>query len=206
MGSIVGRHSRRLNGAAFYNDYKGLQLLLRTCPQSTSITCQLPANAGNAHVKGVELESTIKLAEGLTVDGTVGYLDFKYASVNAATGVTLGMKAPFNNKWQASGGIQYALDLGGSGTITPRLDWTYQSSFYYEAVNAATNRIDGRNLFNARLTYDSDDKNWSLSANVTNLANKFYYVGKSDGFANFRMISGVVGRPREWSLTVRRNF
>jgi iron complex outermembrane receptor protein len=140
-----------------------------------------------------------------TIGGSVGYLDFKYTKVNPATNVTLDMKAPFNNKWQASGGIEYAADLG-AGTLTPRLDWTYQSSFYYNAVNAPLNKIDERNLINARLTYETGNRDWSISASVTNLFNKFYYLAANENAANYGVVTDVVGRPREWAVTVKRRF
>ena len=135
----------------------------------------------------------------------MGYLDFNYTSVNPNTGITPDMKAPFNSKWQASGSIEYAVDLGNTGTLTPRLDWSYQSSFYYNAVNTPLDLVAGRSLFNARLTYQDAKKDWSLSLAVTNLANKFYYAGTSYN-ATYGVATGTVGRPREWSITVRRNF
>lgn len=196
----------RLNGAVFYNDYKNMQLTLQACPAfADPFPCAALANAGNAHVKGAELEVTVKPAPGLTIDGNVGYLDFKYTSVNPLTGVTLGMKAPFNNKWQASGSIQYEADLGSAGTLTPRLDWAYQSSFYYNAVNTPLDLVAGRSIFNARLTYQDAAKDWSVSLAVSNLANKFYYIGTSYN-QTYGVATGALGRPREWSVSVRRNF
>jgi iron complex outermembrane receptor protein len=183
-----------------------MQLGLQVCPAfADPFPCAALANAGNAHVKGVELEATIKPVDGLTLEGNVGYLDFEYTSVNANTGITRDMQAPFNNKWQASGSIQYAADLGGAGTLTPRLDWTYQSSFYYNAVNTPLDLVPGRSLFNARVTYEDAQKDWSLSLSVSNLANKYYYTGTSFN-ANYGVATAALGRPREWAVTVRRNF
>jgi iron complex outermembrane receptor protein len=156
-------------------------------------------------VKGVELEASLTPVDGLSIDGSVGYLDFKYTRVDPLTLVEAGMKAPFNNKWQASAGIQYAADLGGKGTLTPRLDWSYQSNFYYNSVNTPLDLVAGRSLFNGRLTYTSSDDVWSISAAVTNLFDKFYYMGTSYN-ANYGVATGAVGRPREWSLTVKRQF
>ncbi|NMN04663.1 MULTISPECIES: TonB-dependent receptor [unclassified Novosphingobium] len=202
---LLGR-ALRLNGAVFYNDYKNMQIQLQVCPAFTDpFPCAAIGNAGNAHVKGVELEATLRPVRGLTIDGNVGYLDFQYASVNANTGISRSMKAPFNNKWQASGSVQYQADLGSAGTLTPRLDWTYQSSFYYNAVNTPLDLVAGRSLFNARLTYEDARKAWSASLGVTNLGNKFYYLGTSYN-ATYGVASGAVGRPREWSLTLRRTF
>ena len=196
----------RLNGAAFYNKYNNMQLALQVCPAfADPFPCAAIANAGNAHVKGVELEGTLRPMAGLTIEGSMGHLDFNYTSVNPNTGITPDMKAPFNSKWQASGSIEYAVDLGNTGTLTPRLDWSYQSSFYYNAVNTPLDLVAGRSLFNARLTYQDAKKDWSLSLAVTNLANKFYYAGTSYN-ATYGVATGTVGRPREWSITVRRNF
>jgi iron complex outermembrane receptor protein len=196
----------RINGALFYNQYKNMQLTLQACPAlADPFPCAAVANAGDAHVKGVELEYNLTPVTGLTIDGAVGYLDFKYANVNADTGITMGMKAPFNNKWQASSGIQYAVGIGSAGTLTPRLDWSYQSSFYYNAVNTPFDLVAGRSLFNGRLTYKSADSKWSVSAAVTNLFDKFYYAGTSYNAA-YGVATGAVGRPREWSISVKRTF
>ena len=196
----------RVNGALFYNVYKDIQLTLYNCPFSSRPSpCGAPANAGSAHVKGAEIEGSLRPIAGLTIDGSVGYLDFKYTQVNASTGVGIDMTAPFNNKWQASGGIEYSADFA-SGKLTPRLDWTYQSSFFYNAVNGPLNRIAGRSLFNARLTYETADRTWSVSGAVTNLSNKFYYVAKNDNAINYGVDTGVVARPREWAVTVKRRF
>ena len=196
----------RLNGALFYNDYKDIQITLYYCANSTSTTCGEPANAGDAHVKGFELEGSLNPVRGLTIDGTVGYLDFQYTRVDTAnTGVTLSMKAPLNSKWQASAGIQYEAPFAG-GTLTPRLDWIYQSSYYYNAVNGPLNLVDGHSIFNARITYETGDRAWSISGSVTNLFNKFYYTAFNDNSTGYGVDTGVLGRPREWAVTVRRRF
>jgi len=200
----------RLNGAFFLNKYKDMQLTLLNCASvspAAATPCSLPANAGDADVQGFELEATVQPVHGLTIDGSVGYLDFDYTSVNAATGITLDMRAPFMPEWQASGGIQYRADLGDDiGTLTPRLDWAYTSAFFYNSNNAPLSEVAGRSIFNARLTYETADREWSLSAAVTNLTDKFYYVGQNENVAAYGVSTGIVGRPREWMLSLRKNF
>lgn len=195
-----------LNGAYFYNDYKDIQRTLYVCPTSASVTCAQPTNGGNGRSQGFELEGFVRPIPALSINGAVGYLDFKYKSINPLSLITLDMTAPFNSKWTASAGAQYAIALGGKGTLTPRIDWSYQSSFYYQAVNNPLNQIPGRSLFNARLTWNSADSAWQVAAAVTNLGNKFYYVGASENVANFGLATSIVGRPREWSLSIRRKF
>ncbi|MCJ2181800.1 TonB-dependent receptor [Novosphingobium sp. 1949] len=197
----------RFNGTFFYNDYKNIQINRYTCSESVLSTCSEPANAGNAHVWGLEGELFAEPLDGLQIDGSFGYLHFQYTSVDASTGVSLAMKAPFNPSWQSSAGVQYKADLGhGIGTLTPRFDWTYQSAFYFNSVNADTNKVAARSLFNLRLTYASHDGDWELSSAITNLFDKFYYTGKADNYSNYGVVTGAVGRPREWFVALRRSF
>lgn len=195
-----------LNGAYFYNSYKDIQRTLFVCPASASVTCSQPTNAGSGHSQGVELEANWRPINGLTLNGSVGYLDFQYDTINPLSLITLGMNAPFNAKWTGSAGAQYEASLGNSGTLTPRIDWSYQSSFYYQAVNNPFNQIPGRSLVNARVTWTSTEDAWQIAAAITNLTNKFYYVGTSENAANFGLATAVVGRPREWSLSIKRRF
>ena len=197
----------RLNGAVFLNDYTDIQLVRYQCPDSVVISCSVPSNAGNAEILGFELETFIEPVDGFTIDGSLGYLDFDYTEItNPATLVTLDMIAPFISKWQVSAGVQYAAELAGGALITPRIDWSYRSDFYYNSINNPFNLIDGYSLFNGRVTYESGDGAWSLSAAVSNIFDTFYYTGKSENIGSFGVVTGSPGRPREWSVSVRRNF
>lgn len=195
-----------LNGTYFYNDYKDIQRTLFVCPTSASVTCSQPTNGGTGHSQGIELEANWRPLDALTLNGSVGYLDFKYDTINPLSLITLDMTAPFNSRWTASAGAQYEVGLGKAGTLTPRIDWSYQSSFYYQAVNNPFNQIPGRSLFNARLSWASPDTLWQVAASVTNLTDKFYFVGASENAANFGLATSIVGRPREWSLSIKRHF
>ncbi|WP_039391086.1 TonB-dependent receptor [Novosphingobium sp. MBES04] len=197
----------RFNGTFFFNRYKDLQINRYFCPESVSPTCSQPANAGDADVWGLEAELFAEPIDNLTIDGAMGYLNFDYTRVDPTTFVEEDMVAPFNPSWQLSAGMQYKAQLGdGIGTLTPRVDWTYQSSFYFNSVNNPDNQIGSRSLFNLRLTYASDDETWQVSTGITNLFDKFYYTGVSENVQNYGVNTGSVGRPREWFLSVRRAF
>ncbi|WP_145206374.1 TonB-dependent receptor [Sphingobium sp. B2] len=203
---LMGR-MLRLNGAVFLNDYKDMQLVRYQCPESVVFSCSVPSNAGDARVLGWELEASLRPTDGLSIDASAGYLDFDYKKItNPATLVTKNMIAPFISKWQLSAGIQYEADLAGSGTLTPRIDWSWRSNYFYNAINNAFNQINPPHLVNARLTYQGPDKDWSLSLGVTNLLDSYYYAGKAENVGSFGVVSGVVGRPREWMITAKKSF
>jgi iron complex outermembrane receptor protein len=212
--STLAGGALRLNAAAFYNDYTDIQLTLLSCPQFGGPgPCALPQNAGDAEVKGVELEMEGRFG-GFGFDLSASYLDFEYTWIHPQAGgaaqpngVQIGMITPFTPEVKASAGLQYEFGLGGGGSLTPRIDVTYQDEMYTNAVNKPTNYVDSRTLANARLTWRAPSGETSVAAEVTNLANKYYYVSKFDLVgAGAGYSTAVLGAPRMWAVTVRHNF
>jgi iron complex outermembrane receptor protein len=147
-----------------------------------------------------------KPTDGLTLDGSLSYLDFQYNSTGAS-GVPLTATTPYTPKWNYSFGIQYDYQLK-SGLISTRFDGQYQSEIYTEPFNRPTGRMPGRFLGNARVSYTTEDKGWQVSLEVQNLFNKFYYQTIEDisNVAAFGSITAAPGLLRTWAVTVRKNF
>ena len=199
----------RLNVSAFYNRYKAIQIALLSCPSVSPGPCALPVNGGNADVKGAEAEAEIHPVAGLEMDGSVSYLDFAYIASSLApnTGILPGMVTPYTPKWKWSFGAQYDFDLGDKGTLTPRIDGSYQSTLYSNALNGPLNQINPYTLWNAKLTYRPTSGGWETSVGVTNLTNKLYYVTTFDlTGAGGGSVDGQPGMPREWLVTVKKSF
>ncbi len=87
-----------------------------------------------------------------------------------------------NPFWTANAGIQYAFQgeaLGGP--ITPRLDWTYESSQIVSGTSTRYNSLlPARSVFNGRVSYDNTARDFTVSAGVTNLFDKLYWVNVFD--------------------------
>lgn len=220
----------RFNVAGFFSKYKDMQLNLSNCTAITGpglgAPCALPVNAGDADIKGVEIETTIRPVDGLIIDGAVSYLDFDYKNFGTFTttigqttstvavggptnlnGPQFGDYAPYTPKWKWSVGIQYAIDLGNSGSLTPRFDASYQGDIYTASANRSSNLIDAYTVANARLTWRNLDEDLDVSLEVSNLFDKYYLLTIYDqtiggqGFA-----TGQPGRPREWAVTLKKKF
>ncbi|MGG2309995.1 hypothetical protein, partial [Salmonella enterica] len=70
------------------------------------------------------------------IDASLSYLDFQYTSVDtASTGVTKGMTTPYTPKWKWNVGAQYMIHGIAGGTLTPRVDGSFQSHIYSDALN-----------------------------------------------------------------------
>jgi iron complex outermembrane receptor protein len=201
----------RFNAAIFTNDYQDIQLPATVClwaPAGQQSPCASQNNVGDADVYGAELEVEWHATDALEIDASLSYLNFEYSRIDpGATNVTLSMVAPYTPENKASIGIQYAFPLSGGGTFTPRLDAVYTDSVYASAVNAPTNFIDSYEVFNARLTWRSASDLWEVAVEGTNLADKYYYVTLFDLWDNGAgYIHGQPSRPREYAMTVKRNF
>jgi iron complex outermembrane receptor protein len=200
----------RLNAAIFTNTYNDIQLPTTVCfwaPPGQQTPCASQDNIGDADVWGLEFEAEWHPTDRFSIDASYGHLNFDYSSVDPSSAVRPGMITPYTPENKASFGLQYEFSLGGGASITPRLDATYTDKVYADAVNAPTNLIDAYNLLNARVTWRSSNATWQAALEGTNLANKYYYVTLFDltgGAAGY--IHGQPSRPREWAMSIRRNF
>jgi iron complex outermembrane recepter protein len=204
----------RVNASVFYSKYNDVQLTLSSCPQyGVGLPCAVVANAGDADVKGAELEVNYRPIAGLSIDGSFSLLDFKYTNINPdaggptrPAGPQYGMRPAYVPETKWSLGVQYQFGLGDKGSLTPRIDVTYQGDLYTNGNNSATNLIDAYTLANARLTWRDGKGDWEASFEITNLTDEYYFLTRFDQFTTTGATDGQPGRPREYALTVKRNF
>src|SRR5690606_24665648 len=99
----------RVNGAGFWNKYNDITFQLSACPSSP---CLRPTNVGKADVKGFELEVAAYPVDGLSLDGSLSYINIKYdADSVAAAGLSGDETFPYTPDWTYSFGIQYDYEL-----------------------------------------------------------------------------------------------
>ncbi len=204
----------RLNLAYYHTDYNGYQGLVSSCPDISPPGfpfCAATRNIGDAKIDGFELEFDARPVEGLSIDGSFSYTDFRFTSGLAGSGIVPGVTdAPFVPKWKYAVGGQYEIPLGNAGTLTPRLDWTWQSAMESNIPNNVPGyffgEVEERGLLNARLSYRSLDEDWEFALAATNLTDKFYYNNKYDRVVQSGNVYGMPGRPREIIASVKRRF
>ncbi|OYX66017.1 MAG: hypothetical protein B7Y88_06065 [Sphingomonadales bacterium 32-64-17] len=204
----------RLNATAFYMDYEGYQGVPQVCLDADGE--QLPVdqggvpglcgqylNIGDARVQGFELETTIEPVWGLVFDGSMSLTDFEFTAINfPTTSIVVGAKRPGIGEFKWAAGVQYTLDIAGVGSLTPRFDVVYTPGYCGNFTCDPNVNVDDYTLANARLTFRSEDEDWSVSFEATNLFDTYYYLNKFSSF----YVTGQPGRPQEFALTVRRNF
>jgi len=211
----VADHRVRLNGSAFYMDYVGYVGTPDVClgqdnqplppdQGGTPGLCGQFLNLADATVKGFELEAFLEPVDGFTIDGSLSLTDFKFGKpYYSTTSVVEGASRPGIGDWKWSIGAQYELGLGNAGTLTPRFDVAYTPGYCGDFSCRETGIVDSYTLANARLTFETLDKDWKVALEATNLFDKVYYLNK---FANIFYATGQIGRPREVAVTLTRRF
>jgi iron complex outermembrane receptor protein len=202
----------RVNLDGYFSQYRDIQLTLGLCggvagiPEAFGAPCALPYNAGDAHQKGVELETQARVG-GFQADATVSYLNFQYTDLNPATGVTLDMVTPWTPQWQGSAGIQYSFPLGGAGSLTARVDGASRSEVWTNAVNGPYNRIGGYTFYNAHLTWEPVKGNWQVLFHAKNFTDKRYWLNVFDlASLGGGSVGGVPSAPLELALEIKHTM
>ncbi len=80
-------HHLLVNAAVFYTDYTDIQLQVQQGPSPVT------QNAGDAKLKGVELETQAVLGNGLSLNFSGGYIDAYYTFINPDTLISRGLGA-----------------------------------------------------------------------------------------------------------------
>ena len=113
-------------------------------------------NAGTARIWGLEGELQAEPIEGLRVDASFGYVNYLLLSNGGNTLLFTGNNcngetcySPRTPKLTSAFGLQYSLPIAG-GSLTPRLDWTYQSKIYFVTNNGCFTQTGQRVAVPAR--------------------------------------------------------
>lgn len=209
LKSVLFDRRMRLNMAYFFNDYTDIQLGQNQCevpfPPFFGAPCLKPANAGDADVTGFEVEAELDL-DNWIIDASLSTLDFEYTRVDPTTPVTMNMTTPFTPELKYSLGAQYTHDMMDNGTLTGRLDLSFQDDIFANPVNADTNRIDSYTLLNGRLTWRNADQDWEMALEGNNLTDEVYYMAIFDQYLSSGSVTATIAKPRTFAVTLKHNF
>ncbi|MDB5716893.1 MAG: TonB-dependent receptor, partial [Sphingomonas bacterium] len=197
--TLLDRHLQ-INAAAFTTEYKGIQLNFQ---QGVSPVIQ---NAGDARIKGFEIEAVIAPVSAFTINASVGYLDAYYTSVDAGAivprnpiqiGVLPGTQLPKTPHWKTNISPRFQADLGNGGKVILLGDWTHTTRMKNDTEGTLLLNRPANDIINASITYQEPNDHWNLTFGGTNLTDeRFFTTGQAQVAGG--MIYGTYNRPREW--------
>ena len=191
-----------LAGAIFNSDYTDMQISVVDGVAPT-IT-----NAGDATLKGAELEVSYEPIDDLRINAFAGYLDAQYDSLSPralASGITLNSRLPNTSEWQYGASVSYEFAIADGFVLKPHIDWSYRTSLELDSANMPLLHQPGYSLVNAVLTLAPTDDTWALSLSGRNLTDEAYLVS---GIAQYNIgeIEGQYARPQEWALSLKYRY
>jgi iron complex outermembrane receptor protein len=190
-----------VNGAAFYVDWRDLQVNL----PSPFVPAQFYlANVGKASSKGVELELSARPAADLDVFGSLGYTNARFSDGSTSGGVDVGGKKLSNTpSYTANFGVQYSKVVApSSGTVLyGRAEVARYGEYHFDHANTASQEafalanlrtgVRVRNLFVEAWMRNAFDEHYVLTA---------FPFGSPSGFI------GELGPPRTFGARVGATF
>jgi len=228
----------RFSLALFHADYSDVQVpgSIGTTVGGVQTFIGVTTNAASARFQGVEFEGNALLARGFGADGdslnlswSLGYLNADYKEFIDARGIDVADRREIQNtpEWTASGTLNYGVPVAG-GMLNFLTTLSYRSAS--QQFELATPGLDqgGFALWDAGITWRSDDDRWSIGLHGKNLTDKRYIVSgynflrQNPDTGQFVLVNGqpglsptlggegtltaYYGNPRQVYLTVGFNF
>ena len=185
----------RLNGAAYYYDYQDYQAF--TLNGLDAITFNTDATS-----KGVELEFQASPAENWDIILGGAWNDIE---VDTAPGVT--SRSIQSPEWNFNGLVRYTIPLS-TGQIALQVNGVYLSEHIFALSNLPNVTENGYSVFDASVSYATNDGKWVLTAYMTNITDEEYLVQTFDLSTTdvFGMTEQYYGRPRWWGISARYSW
>ena len=205
------------NLTAFQTDIKDYQA--NVVNASVGVLRGFLANAEKVRVRGVEVETTARLSDSLSIYANGAWTDGQYVSFpdspcpleltgGAQVCDVSGTRLPGVSKWAASWGGEFSHPISfgrrtGEGYVAA--DASYRSNFSSSASESHYLQIDDYSLLNLRAGWRAD-KDWEIFFWARNVTGTEYFEFKSAQPGNSGLVVGQLGDPRTYGVTLKTVF
>lgn len=193
-------HHVRLNGAAYYYDYKDYQALIYTISLE-----QLIVNADAKHA-GAELELDWVPTDAWRFSAGLAYVDAVVKNVDSRGTMVPGDYTPGNAPhWTANALVRYTMPAG-SGRLAFQLDGNYLSRFWFNLSDLPVVEQPAYGIANVRVNYTPAGGKYEFGVSLENLADKHYATMGFDNTSINGLAQTYPGMPRWWKAHVNYHF
>jgi iron complex outermembrane receptor protein len=105
-----------------------------------------------------------------------------------------GLQLPNSATFQGNVSVSYAMAIRAGGTLTPRLDLSYQGRQFSQIYDTPLDLYPSRTNVTVKLTYDRT--RWLLAAFATNLTGRVYPLAQNDQNAE------IFSAPRQFGMQI----
>jgi iron complex outermembrane receptor protein len=193
-----------VNLAAFYNNYTDIQLTSVRAVQGLIVV--VTENAGQAHIKGLELEFALQPLSHILIRGGVGYTDAAFTELAPGATISLSDKLVKTPKWTGNLAGDLDIPVGAIGTVTVGGDVSYRSSYFNDPNNTPILAQASYSLIGAHVRFQPREKRWEVTAFGTNIGDKRYKSNGLQSYGSFGTADASFGPPAEWGVIARMKF
>ncbi|HEY4546514.1 MAG TPA: TonB-dependent receptor [Pedomonas sp.] len=138
-----------LNVAGFWNESKDMQMSVFT---ATGGTASYVLNAGKARVRGIEVEMTGQLADGLTLVGSLAYMNTKYKEfIDGGVDVADNRAFIHSPKWQGNLSLDWrAAEFSNGSQLNLIGDLNYTAKYFIYPYALVGTTASGQNAYNTQ--------------------------------------------------------
>ena len=195
------------NTTLFYMNFKNFQLITFTGIQFVA------ANLEKVKSRGIEMETTALVTEGLTVNAGLTYADTQYGkSISNAT--LAGNQLTNAPEWTLTGAATYEKGITRKLMGFIHFDVRYMSSYNTGSDLDIEKIQEGFAVMNGRVGIGDVDGSWRFELWGKNLLDKDYIQiafdapiqGRGTGPGSTQTFNAFLGGPRTIGVTLRRQF
>lgn len=215
LGAKTTLFDRRviLNAALFQTQINDYQTTILDADRSATYL----QNAGKVRSRGFEIESWLRPLDGLALRAAVTYVDatlrsfknapcpIEYAQLQTICDLS-GTRLPGASKWSVALGADYTADVSDSLQAYIGADYSYRSSVFTSSNAARSTLVPGYGLVNARVGLKAREGRWDASLWARNLLDQNYFTSLTIAGFNSGAVTGLVGDPATYGVTVRLKY
>ena len=182
----------------------------------------LTTNAGEASIKGLELDAQLTIGQHWFVDGSIANLDYQLTDLGDASPqrrIELGLDpagAPDINdgpnrspEWTASINVGYVTTLSNGSELAVRYGATWRDDSWWGVdgdLSDPYNLVPANTVTNARVTWLAPDQEWEASLFCTNCGDERTTQSQLNFLGLFGSVQRTYIDPEEWGFSIKRNF
>jgi iron complex outermembrane receptor protein len=162
-------------------------------------------NAGDAVLRGGELEMVLLVTERLGLSASLGALRARYSDLRPEFRALEGERLALAPNYTMSFGLDYRIPLGSFGTFGLRTAWSHHGSQQTDPSGADETLSNKYGLLDGRLSLTLSDGKTEIAAFGTNLLDRRYF-NDSAASLEFGTATRIFGPPRQYGVEVLRSF
>ncbi|BFM14525.1 TonB-dependent receptor [Maricurvus nonylphenolicus] len=206
-----------LNIAMYHSEYTDMQVSVYDGTFGYAVQ-----NAGEARVRGLELDGRWRATESITLSGSLSYLDFEWteytaAACNGAGNLPASPTSPGNcdytgkenvstPEWTFNLSANHVAYVGEGMELRSTLDANFKDNHYTSQNLDPRTEMPGMTLINGRIALAASDDKWQIALTGKNLTDREYYNYSGALTQSQTGLFVTMARPRSFAIEGQYRF